>query len=178
MDRKLILGMAIGVALATTGAVFATRALIAPPEFAEVVRVAPQLEKVVTPREVCTEVNTSREVARDDSLRNGTIIGALVGGALGNQVGDGRGRDAATVAGAVAGGFAGREIDRRHQKTETVNGTAMNCRVQNRTVEKQIGFRVTYALDGTRRTVLMDRDPGDQVRLSEVSGLAAVQSSN
>ncbi len=178
MDKKLILGVMIGVVLATTGAVFATRALNAPPEFVDVVRVAPQLEQVTMPREVCTEVSTTREVGRDDNLRNGTIIGALVGGAIGNQVGDGRGRDAATVAGAVAGGFAGREIDRRHQKTDTVRDTAMNCRVQNRMVEKQVGFRVTYALDGHRRTVLMERDPGEQVRLSEVTALATLDGSN
>lgn len=171
MDKKLILGVVIGVALATGGAVLATRGLNTPPEFVEVVRVAPQIEKVETPREVCRDVTSTREVPRDDNLNNGTVIGALVGGAVGNQVGDGRGRDAATVAGLVAGGFVGREIDRRHQKTHTVTDRTQSCRMVTKTVDKQTGFRVTYLFDGERRTVLMDRDPGDQVRWTEVASL-------
>jgi uncharacterized protein YcfJ len=171
MNKNLILGVVIGVALATGGAVLATRGLNAPPEFVDVVRVAPQMEKIETPREVCRDVTSTREVPRDDNLNNGTIIGALVGGAVGNQVGDGRGRDAATVAGLVAGGYAGREIDRRHKKTRTVIDRTQSCRTVTKTIEKQVGFRVTYALNGERRSVLMERDPGEQVRLAEVAAL-------
>lgn len=171
MDKRMILGIAIGVALATGGAVLATRVSNAPPEFVDIVRVTPEIEKVTTPREVCRQISTTRSVPRDDNLNNGTIIGALVGGAIGNQVGDGRGRDAATVAGLVAGGYAGREIDRRHRKTRAVTDTSTSCKTVMKTVDQQVGFRVTYALDGQRRSVLMDRDPGDQVRLSEVATL-------
>jgi uncharacterized protein YcfJ len=110
-------------------------------------------------------------VLRDDNLNNGTVIGALVGGALGNQVGGGRGRDAATVAGVVAGGYVGRELDRQHRKTRTVEETRRDCRTVTEEVERQGGWRVTYVVDGKRRSVVMDRDPGEQVRLAEVEGL-------
>jgi uncharacterized protein YcfJ len=171
MDRKLIIGIAIGAALASAGAVIASRGVFAPPEFAEVVRVAPEMALVPVEREQCRDVVRQRTVARDDNLDNGTVIGALVGGAIGNQVGGGRGRDAATVAGVVAGGYAGREIDRNHRKTRVVDETHRECRTVTEQQEQQVGFRVTYRLDDTRRTVLMDRDPGDQVRLADVASL-------
>ena len=34
--------------------------------------------------------------------------------------------------------------------------------------EETIGYDVTYLLDGDRRTIRMDRDPGDRVRYAEV----------
>jgi uncharacterized protein YcfJ len=171
MDKKMLIGIAIGVALASAGAVIASRGVFAPPEFAEVVRVAPEMALVPVEREQCRDVVRQRTVPRDDNLNNGTVIGALVGGALGNQVGGGRGRDAATVAGVVAGGYAGREIDRNHRKTRVVDETHRECKTVTEQQEQQVGFRVTYRLDGTRRTVLMDRDPGDEVRLADVASL-------
>lgn len=171
MDKKLIIGIAIGVALASAGAVIASRAVFAPPEFAEVVRVAPEMARVPVEREQCRDVVRQRAVPRDDNLNNGTLIGAVVGGALGNQVGGGSGRDAATVAGVVAGGYVGREIDRQHRKTRVVESTRRDCRTVTDEVERQAGWRVTYAVGGQRRTVVMDRDPGEQVRLAEVGSL-------
>jgi uncharacterized protein YcfJ len=171
MDRKLITGIAIGIALASAGAVFASRTVFAPPEFADVVRVGPEIVREPVAREECRDVATTRVVPRDDNLNNGTIIGALVGGALGNQVGGGSGRDAATVAGVVVGGHVGRELDREHRKTRVVESTRRECRTVTEDVERQIGWRVAYRVDGQRREVVMDRDPGDQVRLAEVQAL-------
>ncbi|MCE3005056.1 MAG: glycine zipper 2TM domain-containing protein [Xanthomonadaceae bacterium] len=171
MDKKLTLGIAIGVALASAGAVVASRGVFAPPEFVDVVRVGPEIAQVPVEREQCSDRKSTRVVPRDDNLNNGTLIGAVVGGALGNQVGGGSGRDAATVAGLVAGGYVGREMDRQHRKTRVVESTTRTCRVVTETVDQQIGWRVTYALDGVRRSVVMDRDPGEQVRLAEVQAL-------
>ena len=171
MDKKLIIGIAIGVAIASAGAVVASRGVFAPPEFADVVRVGPEIVREPVAREECRDVKSTRVVPRDDNLNNGTVIGALVGGALGNQVGGGSGRDAATVAGVVAGGYVGREMDRQHRKTRVVESTRRECRTVNEEVERQVGWRVTYAVDGKRRSVVMDRDPGEQVRLAEVESL-------
>lgn len=171
MDRKLITGIAIGIALASAGAVVASRGVFATPEFVDVLRVGPEIAQVPVEREQCSDRRSTRAVPRDDNLNNGTLIGAVVGGALGNQVGGGRGRDAATVAGVVAGGYVGRELDRQHRKTRVVETTTRTCRVVTEQVEKQIGWRITYAFDGARRSVVMDRDPGEQVRLAEVQAL-------
>lgn len=171
MDKKLIIGIVIGVAIASAGAVVAGRGVFAPPEFADVLRVGPEIVREPVAREQCRDVKSTRVVPRDDNLNNGTLIGALVGGALGNQVGGGSGRDAATVAGVVAGGYVGREMDRNHRKTRTVEETRRDCRTVTEEVERQVGWRVTYAIDGKRRSVVMDRDPGEQVRLAEVEAL-------
>ena len=171
MDKKLIGGVLVGAALATAGMVMAGRTLTRP-EYGDVVRVHARVEQVSMPREVCRDVTTTRNVTREDNLNNGTIIGALVGGAVGNRHG-GSHRDAATVLGAVAGGYAGREIDRRKVRTEPVTSTSRQCRTVAENQERVTGYDVTYEVDGDRRTVLMDRDPGDRVRLAEVDAIAA-----
>jgi uncharacterized protein YcfJ len=173
VDKKLILGGVVGAALATGGMVMAGKTLTRP-EHGDVVRVSPRIERVDTPREVCRDVTTTRYVRREDNLNNGTLIGALVGGAVGNRHG-GSNRDAATVLGAVAGGFAGREIDRRKVRSEPVTRTTRRCSTVADVQEKIAGYDVTYEVDGERRTVLMDRDPGDRVRLAEVDALASRQ---
>jgi uncharacterized protein YcfJ len=170
MSRQLVIGIVIGLGLSAGGAVFATRYL-SPPEFAEVVRVAPHRVAAPVLREQCRDVVRQRTVARDDNLNNGTLIGALVGGALGNQVGGGRGRDAATVAGVVAGGYAGREIDRQHRKTRVVDETTRECRQVEVTETRDAGFRVTYLAGDRRRSVILAEDPGERVRLAEVEAL-------
>lgn len=41
-------------------------------------------------------------------------------------------------------------------------------------VEQRVtGYEVTYLVDGDRRTVVLDRDPGRKVRLAEVDAIAA-----
>lgn len=170
MDRKILLGGLAGAALATAGMVIAGKTLTRP-EHGEVVRVHPRIEQVSTPREVCRDVTSTRYVRREDNLNNGTIIGALVGGAVGNRHG-GSNREAATVVGAVAGGLAGREIDRRKVRDEPVTQTTRKCNTVADVQEKIAGYDVTYEVDGERRTVVMDRDPGDRVRLAEVDAIA------
>ncbi|HET7845528.1 MAG TPA: glycine zipper 2TM domain-containing protein [Xanthomonadales bacterium] len=170
MDKKLLIGVVAGAALATAGMVLAGRTLTRP-TYGEVVRVHPRVEQVNAPREVCRDVTSTRYVKREDNLNNGTLIGALVGGAIGNRHG-GSHRDAATVVGAVAGGFAGREIDRRKVRSEPVTTTTRQCRTVAEVQERVAGYDVTYEVDGDRRTVYMDRDPGDRVRLAEVEAIA------
>jgi len=173
MNGKIILAGVVGAALATAGMVIAGKALTRP-EHGDVVRVHPRIEQVSTPREVCRDVTSTRHVRREDNLNNGTLIGALVGGAVGNRHG-GSNRDAATVLGAVAGGFAGREIDRRKVRSEPVTQTTRRCNTVADVQEEIAGYDVTYEVDGERRTVLMDRDPGDRVRLAEVDAIAQRQ---
>lgn len=173
MDGKLLVGVLVGAGLATGGMVMAGRTLTRP-EYGEVVRVHPRVEQVNAPREVCRDVTSTRYVKHEDSLNNGTLIGALVGGAIGNRHG-GHHRDAATVLGAVAGGYAGREIDRRKVRSEPVTTTSRQCRTVAEVQERVSGYDVTYEVDGDRRTVLMDRDPGDRVRLAEVEAIAERQ---
>jgi len=172
MDKKLVAGVVIGAALATGGMVMASRTFSEPPEFADVVRVKPQMENFDVPREECRDVTTTRHVQQHDRLTNGTVIGAVVGGAVGNQVGSGRGRGAATLLGAVAGGLAGREADRRHTKTVPVTETKRQCTTVTDTRAEVVGYHVTYTVDGEKKSVFMDRDPGDRVRLADVEGLS------
>jgi uncharacterized protein YcfJ len=172
MDKKLIAGVACGALLATGGMVLAGKTWSEPPEFADVVRVRPQMENFDVPREECKDVTTTRYVEQHDKLTNGTVLGAVAGAAVGSQVGSGSGRRAATLLGAVAGGFAGREADRRRTKTVPVTETKRQCTTVTDTRAEVVGYHVTYHVDGEKRTVYMDRDPGDRVRLADVQALS------
>ena len=103
MNKAMVGGVLIGVALATSGAVvagFASR----DSRYAEVLDVQPVTQEVRLPRQVCgDELVEQRRPVQDEHRVAGTAIGAVLGGVLGHQVGNGNGRTLATAAGAAAG---------------------------------------------------------------------------
>lgn len=138
-------------------------------EYGRVVQVTPAKETVRTPRQVCSDVPVSYRQPERDGEIGGTVAGAVVGGLLGNQVGSGSGRKAATVAGAVAGGYVGREVDRRHEGGQVVQGTEQRCETAYDTHEKVVGYDVAYEYEGQTHTVRMDEAPsGDRIPLKTV----------
>jgi uncharacterized protein YcfJ len=119
MNKSVIVGIVVGVALATAGGVFAGYRMlhdedpgVAPTRGAEPVADA-QESKDAT--ESCTS-----EQPRDKKRVAGTVIGALVGGAVGNDVGD---RKITTAAGAAAGAIAGNQIQKKIQEGRETNCT-------------------------------------------------------
>lgn len=141
--------------------------------YAKVISVDPVRQTVNRPRQVChDEVVSHTEPPKDQHRLVGTAIGAVAGGLIGNQVGGGKGRTLATVAGAVGGGYAGNRIEASRQQGRVTSSVQRQCSTVNNSSEKIAGYDVRYVYNGVTRTVRMDHDPGDRVRVQE--GVVAV----
>ena len=117
MNKSMLVGTILGIAVATTGGVVAGYKLLQSDE--------PQEQSLAviehgTVSELCDPTATE---PRDKHRIAGTAIGAVVGGAVGNDIGD---SDVTTAAGAAAGAFAGHEIQKRLQENEA-NRAANDC---------------------------------------------------
>ena len=163
MDKSVVKGIAIGgMAMVALGAggVTGYRTLTAP-RVAEVIAVKEVTEKVVSPRELCEDVQVQRQAPVQDEHRiAGTAIGAVAGGLLGSTVGGGKGKTLATAAGAAAGGYAGNQVQKNMQQKDVVTSTQRRCRTVNETSQRLVGYDVTYRLDGKEQVVRMARRPG------------------
>ena len=168
MNKSLLTGVVLGVAVASAGGVFAGYKMLSEPQFATVVDVQPIMKTVSAPREVCRDVELThtREV-KDQHKIAGTAIGAVVGGVLGSQVGSGGGRKVATAAGAAAGGYAGNRIQDKIQKGNTYTTTEQRCETVYDKSEQPAGYNVRYRLDDTENTVKMDHHPGERIPLQD-----------
>jgi uncharacterized protein YcfJ len=163
MDKSMIKGMAIGgmaMVVLTAGGVTGYQAL-SQAASAEVLSAKEVMEKVVTPREVCEQVEVKRQAPVQDSNRvAGTALGGLAGGLLGNQIGGGRGKTAATVVGAAAGAYAGNQVQKNMQQKDLITTTENRCKTVEETSEKLVGYDVSYRLQGKEGVVRMDHKPG------------------
>jgi uncharacterized protein YcfJ len=109
MNKSMLIGTVLGVAVATAGGVFAGYKMLQDDEPS--VAVQPRRSRVRL-----TECTPSAEEPRDEHRIAGTVVGALVGGAVGKDVGD---RDITTAAGAAAGALAGNQIQKKIQENRT-----------------------------------------------------------
>jgi uncharacterized protein YcfJ len=142
MNRSMLMGVVVGVAVATAGGVLGYQYLngkpgepAAAPEAEPVVAraqpaaAAPAPRPAAAPAEECwdEEVATTAD-PKDRNRIAGTAIGAVVGGAIGRDVGD---RDITTAAGAAAGALIGRKIQEEIQEnradTRTTTTTERRC---------------------------------------------------
>jgi uncharacterized protein YcfJ len=165
MNKSLVAGLIVGVAVATAGAAVANFALLdRNPKYAEVIDVDPVWKSIKTPREECSEqVVTRTQPVKDQHRITGTVIGAVVGGVVGSHVGSGDGRKVATAAGAAAGGYAGNKVQQRVQNGNTYSTTETQCRTVYDSSEKVVGYDVKYRLRGETNVVRMDHDPGNRI---------------
>jgi uncharacterized protein YcfJ len=169
MNRSMVIGVVIGVAVAAGGAAvagfgFAGRA----DRYAEVLDVKPVERTVRTPREQCADVavETQRPV-KDENRIVGSAIGAVIGGVLGHQVGGGNGRTLATVAGAAAGGYAGNRVQRNLQDKDTYPATEQRCRAVEDARKEVVGYDVRYQLGDRVDVVRLKDRPGDRIPVKD-----------
>lgn len=133
---------------------------------ARVISVAPQYERVNSPRQECrTEyVRESYYEAPQRSL-GGAVIGGVTGGLLGSTIGRGNGRVAAAAVGAGVGAIVGDRVD-----NDRGYGNRGRERVETRPVERcetvdnwhqvPAGYLVNYEYNGRQYSTVTDRDPG------------------
>jgi uncharacterized protein YcfJ len=132
---------------------------------ARVISVAPQFERVNTPRQECrTEYVRESYYENRDRSNGGAIIGGVSGGLLGSVIGRGNGRVAAAAVGAGIGAIVGDRMD---------NGRGYNRgreRVETRPVERcatvdnwsqvPAGYLVNYEYNGRQYSTVTNQDPG------------------
>ena len=135
-------------------------------DFGRVVRVQPRIEQVRTPRQECRTDYVQAPVHQQRS-QAGTVIGGIAGALLGSQVGSGNGKVAAAAAGAIAGGMVGDNVDNngRAYGPQVQEQAVQRCRTVDSVQERTNGYNVTYDYHGHSYTTVMNRDPGDRVRL-------------
>lgn len=143
-------------------------------EYGRVTRVQPRVEQVRQPREECrTEyVQVPVQQAQPQRSPGGAIVGAIVGGIVGNQVGGGSGRAAATALGVMGGAMVGdkvgnqnRPVDSQQYSQYPQEQAVRQCRMVEAYESRTVGYNVTYDYNGRSYTSIMDRDPGDRIRL-------------
>jgi uncharacterized protein YcfJ len=143
-------------------------------DYGRVTRVAPRTEQISRPREECrtqyVQVPVQQQARAEQRSGGGALLGAIAGGIIGNQVGGGSGRAAATAVGAIAGAVAGDKIDngdvRQAPPTTHVQEQAVRqCRMVESVETRTVGYEVTYDYRGQTHTTVMQRDPGQRIRL-------------
>ncbi|MGZ8289949.1 MAG: glycine zipper 2TM domain-containing protein [Telluria sp.] len=138
-------------------------------DYGNVTRVQPRVERFSQPRQECRTEYVQVPVAQQQQRSaGGAILGALAGGVIGNQVGGGSGRAAATAAGVLAGAAIGDRVgnDNRAAPPPGYQEQAVRqCRTVDSVESRTMGYDVTYDYRGRTYTTLMQRDPGNRVRL-------------
>ncbi len=162
MNKSMLTGVAVGVAVAAGGGALAMYSQAdKEPLVAQVLDVKEVTKTISSPRQQCENVvRTIKKPVKDENRVTGSVIGAVVGGVLGNQVGGGSGKKLATVAGAAAGGYAGNQVQKDMQNSDVTQITERQCHTVYDKSEKLMGYDVTYQLGEQTSTVRMDQKPG------------------
>jgi uncharacterized protein YcfJ len=95
------------------------------------------------------------------------VVGGIAGALLGSQVGGGNGKVAAAAAGAIAGAMVGDHVenDGRGGYAGTQEQAVQRCRTVESVEQRTNGYDVTYNYRGQTFNTVMNRDPGNRVRL-------------
>ena len=165
MNRSMLTGVLIGVAVAAGGAAVAGLGLAGrTPRYADVLDVKPVSRTLRTAREECADVAVEKQrPVKDQDRIAGSALGAVLGGVLGHQVGSGNGRTLATVAGAAAGGYAGNRVQKQLQDKDTYQTTEQRCRTVEDAHQEVIGYDVRYKLGDSVDVVRMKERPGERI---------------
>jgi uncharacterized protein YcfJ len=132
---------------------------------ARVISVAPQFERVNTPRQEC-RTEYVRESVYEAPRRSvgGAVIGGVAGGLLGSTVGRGNGRVVAAAVGAGVGAIVGDRVDndrysnRGRERVET--RPVESCVTVDNWSQVPAGYLVNYEYNGRQYSTVTDRDPG------------------
>ena len=159
MIKGVVIG-GIAMVVVSAGAVTGYK-VMTKPKFADVVSVNEVTETVVTPREECHDVQVQKQAPTQDPNRvTGTVIGGVAGGLIGSSIGSGTGRTVATIAGAAGGAYVGNQVQKNAQQKNVVTETQHRCKTVNDTMQKLVGYDVTYRLEGKEGVVRTSFKPG------------------
>lgn len=136
-------------------------------DYARVVSVSPQSERINHPRQECRTDYVEVEHQNRDRGAGGSILGGVAGAIIGNQVGKGNGRVAATAAGAIAGAVVGDRMENndRDRYTTVEQQPVRQCHTVDHWETQNTGFAVTYEYRGHNYTSVMPYDPGNRIKV-------------
>jgi uncharacterized protein YcfJ len=147
MNNTALAGIIVGaVVVAAAGAIVANSGINPLQKYATVVSVEPAFDVTRTPRQVCGE---EAALAQSASLASTEAAPAAPAATA---------PEAPAPEGPTKPGAGEAEAD---AASET------DCLVVYDTRSVQAGFDVTYELDGSRKVVRMDRDPGDRIPVED-----------
>jgi uncharacterized protein YcfJ len=130
-------------------------------DYARVMDVDPQYERVNVPRQEChTEYEPQSYYRSEHRSLVGPIIGGVAGGLLGAQVGKGSGQVAAAATGAAVGAIVGDRLGNRDGSRVVHAQEVRRCRVVDEWETRISGYRVTYEYGGRSYTTVLPYDPG------------------
>jgi len=168
MNKSMLIGTVLGIAVATTVGAIAGYKMLSGEEFAQVLAVTPVTETVKTPREECKDVVvTRRQPIKDEHKITGSVLGAVAGAVAGDAIGGGGKNKGAKIAGAVVGGVAGNQIQGKMQESDTYQTTERRCNTVQDVSQRTVGYDVQYRLGKDSGTVRMDHDPGSAIPVKD-----------
>lgn len=166
INKQLLIGGILGAIAVTAVGATAGYRMLTSDDYAKVLDVSPATQTVYAAREECRdELVSVQNPTRDPNQIAGTVAGAVIGGVVGNQIGGGDGKKVATVAGAVAGGYSGKKVQEGMQERNVDQVEQRVCETMQDSRQEQVGYDVTYLIDGQERTVRMANDPGRRIRI-------------
>ncbi|MCJ7593036.1 MAG: glycine zipper 2TM domain-containing protein [Woeseiaceae bacterium] len=168
INKQLLIGGIVGAIAVTAVSATAGYRMLNSDDYAEVLTVSEVTRTVSVPRDECRDQLVSvRHPTQDPNQIAGTVTGAVIGGVVGSQIGDGDGKKIATVAGAVAGGYSGKKVQEGMQDRNVDQVSQRVCETIQDSSQEQVGYDVTYLLDGQEQTVRMTDDPGRRIRIED-----------
>ncbi len=133
---------------------------------ARVISVAPQFERVNTPRQECrTEYVRESVYEQRERSNGGAIIGGVSGGLLGSIIGRGNGRVAAAAVGAGIGAIVGDRVDNDRRgydngREHVVTRPVESCVTVDNWRQVPAGYLVNYEYNGRQYSTVTNDDPG------------------
>lgn len=168
INKQLLVGGIVGAIAVTAISATAGYRMMNSDNYADVLAAAPVVKTVSVPREECRDQIVSvQHPTKDPSQVAGTVAGAVIGGLVGSKIGDGDGKKVATVGGAIAGGYSGKKVQEGMQERNVDQVNQRVCETIQDSRQEQVGYDVTYRLDGQEQTVRMNNDPGSRIRIED-----------
>lgn len=133
-------------------------------DYARVLAVTPQTERVNVPREQCHTEYVRESYQSYDRSPVGAIIGGIAGGLLGSQIGKGNGRVAGAAVGAGVGAVVGDRVGAT-QRTGYATRPVEHCALVDDWQTVNRGYLVTYRYNGREYTTVSDTYPGESIRV-------------
>jgi uncharacterized protein YcfJ len=168
ISKQLLIGGIVGAIAVTAVGATAGYQMLNSDNYAEVLAVSPVTETVYVPREECSDQLVSvQHPTQDPNQIAGTVAGAVIGGVIGSKIGGGDGKKVATVGGAIAGGISGKKVQEGMQDRNVDQVSQRVCKTVQDSSQEQVGYDVTYLLEGKENTVRMSDDPGRRIRIED-----------
>ena len=133
-------------------------------DYARVIAVTPQTERINVPREQCHTEYVREGYNTYDRSPVGAIIGGIAGGLLGSQIGKGNGRVAGAAVGAGVGAVVGDRIGAT-QRTGYSTRPVEHCGLVDDWQTVNRGYLVTYRYNGREYSTVSDTYPGESIRV-------------